>query len=214
MIVVFGFFSQMSDYHTNSTIQSLAIVFSYICLLMIALYYLYMGLKLHRIVRMSEKDPRNFCDRNYLFRDNMMSITECAVHPRELYLNYVRAIRIVLFGAVIGIFNISPLTCAATIVLVLIISAFLYLVSRPYPDDLQNILLGASDIATALGVIFLACQQFVSTDEQRFGQDYLSKKWVLGWMAIICFLVAMFLLIIELTVSIVRGNSSPLKLTA
>lgn len=83
MLVFFAFFAQMHDYtHTRSSIQSLAIVISYVMISCIVVYYVYMGRKLHRIVKLSESDPRNFCDRNYLFRENLMSITECAVHPR------------------------------------------------------------------------------------------------------------------------------------
>lgn len=38
-------------------------------------YYIFMGIKLYRIVQLSVKDPNRFCDKNYLFRDNLMSIT-------------------------------------------------------------------------------------------------------------------------------------------
>lgn len=39
-------------------------------------------------------------------------------------------------------------------------------------------------------------------------------KWVLGWFVIIFVMVGAFLLLAQLLVSIVKGNSSPLKLPA
>lgn len=214
MILLYGFFAQMNDYHTKSTIQTLAIVLSYACTVLLSAYFLFMGRKLHKIVKLSTQDARQFCDRNYLFRDNLMSVTECAVHPKELYLNYLRWCRIVIFGSVLGAFTVSPMLCTATITVTLGISSLVYLITKPYPDHLQNILLGLADICTMFGLLFLSLIHFVTASADSFGQQYLFAKWILGWCSIIFFILAVFLVLIELTVSIVRGNSAPQKLTA
>lgn len=82
------------------------------------------------------------------------------MHPHELYLNYLRAIRIVFFGGILGAFNTSPMLCVASFLIVLLISALIYLLVKPYPDQLQNILLGFADIATFCGIIFVALINF------------------------------------------------------
>ena len=204
MLVFFAFFAQTSDYLTESMEQSLAIVLSYVAGVMMVVYYWFMGRKLHRLVKLSQHDPVNFAHKAYLFRDNMMSITECATHPNELYLNYLRTARIVVFGALIGIFSTSPMYCTASIVVALAVSAFLYLFVRPYPDHLQNVLLAASDLSAAISTLMLSALHFMPDSD--------SRKWGVGWACIIGYIVSVFLLLLELAVSIVRGNSRPLKL--
>ena len=111
------------------------------------------------------------------------------------------------------VFIFTPLSLA--LMKLLVLSALLYLVTRPYPDNLQNLLLGLADIATALGILFMSILHFVTVDGGYGDVDgYLEGKWVLGWLCVIMFIVAIFLLLVELTVSIVRGNSSPQNLTA
>ena len=105
MISIFAFMVQTYDYYPDSTLQVLGITFSYLVVVAIAAYYIFMGSKLHRLVQMSITDPQRFCHKNYLFRDDMMSITESAIHPKELYLNYLRALRIVVVGAMAGLFS-------------------------------------------------------------------------------------------------------------
>lgn len=82
MIIVFGFFAQMNDYSNNSVMQILGILCSYVFVGLLSVYYVLMGYKLHVIVKLSEEDPNRFCDKKYLFRDNMLSITESAIHPK------------------------------------------------------------------------------------------------------------------------------------
>lgn len=81
MITFFGAMVQTKDYNSNSVIQIFGIMLSWLLMTVILAYYIYMTIKLYRIVKMSMKDPQRFCDKGYLFRDNMMSITESAVHP-------------------------------------------------------------------------------------------------------------------------------------
>ena len=82
MISVFGFMVQTYDYYPDSTLQILGITFSYFVVIVIGAYYVFMGYKLHKLVQMSITDPQRFCHKNYLFRDDMMSITESAIHPK------------------------------------------------------------------------------------------------------------------------------------
>ena len=101
----------------------------------------------------------------------MLSITECAIHPKELYLNYVRAMRILIFGSVTGAFSTSPMQCTSTIIITLSLSAVLYLINKPYPDNLQNLLLGSSDIATCMGTLFLSIIHFVTIEHDKSLED-------------------------------------------
>ena len=218
MIISFGFFAQTYDYSTSSVLQILGIAMSYICAGVLIAYYIFMSYKLHSMVKLSLRDPRQFCEKKYLFRENMLSITESAVHPKELYLNYLRASRIVVFGAVIDLFNSSPMLCTGTIMTIMIISSLIYLLSKPYPDNIQNILLGLTDIFSSFALLFICVIHFKSVN-QSHGSDmdslsYLTMKWRLGWAVIIFTIIGAFLLLAELLVSIVKGNSSPLSLTA
>ena len=156
MVIFFGATAQMNNYNSESVIQILGIIFSWICMCVILAYYGYMGHKLYRIVQLSINDPQRFCDKNYLFRDNMLSITESAIHPSELYLNYIRAIRILIFGTVIGLLNHFPMFCLSFIIVVLVCSSVIYLFLKPYPDDIQNKLLGLADVFTWIGLILMA----------------------------------------------------------
>lgn len=218
MIIAFGFFAQTYDYSTTSVMQIIGIVTSYICGSVLVAYYIFMSYKLHSMVKLSLHDPRQFYDKKYLFRDNMLSITESAVHPKELYLNYLRASRIIVFGAVIGLFNSSPMLCTGTIMTVMIISSLIYLLSRPYPDHLQNILLGLTDIFSSMALLLICVIHFKSVNQIRNPEvdnlSYLTLKWRLGWAVIIFTIIGAFLLLAELLVSIVKGNSSPLSLSA
>lgn len=218
MIISFGFFAQTYDYSTASVMQIIGIATSYICVSVLVAYCVFMSYKLHSMVKLSLRDPRQFCDKKYLFRDNMLSITESAVHPKELYLNYLRASRIIVFGAVVGLFHSSPMLCTGAIMTVMIISSLIYLLSRPYPDHLQNILLGLTDIFSSLALLFICVIHFKSVNQSRNPQldnlSYLTLKWRLGWAVIIFTTIGAFLLLAELLVSIVKGNSSPLSLSA
>lgn len=60
MIIVFGTFAQMHDYHTGNILQILGIILSYIFAIIIVVYYSYMANKLHRMVKLSNEDPRSF----------------------------------------------------------------------------------------------------------------------------------------------------------
>ena len=130
----------------------------------------------------------------------------------------MRATRIVIFGALIGLFNTSPMLCTATIFTILLISSLLYFLVRPYPDNVQNILLGASDVSSCLCLLFLSIIYFITKSNKESPSDnslsYLTSKWRLGWVSIIFVIIGAFLLIAELLVSIVKGNSTPLNLTA
>ena len=105
MILLFGAMMQTHDYRVDSVLQIVGIVLSWLCMAALLAYYVFMGLRLRALVRMSVRDAGRFCHRGYLFRENMMSIVEAAVHPSELYLNYLRAARIVVFGTVTGLCN-------------------------------------------------------------------------------------------------------------
>ena len=121
----------------------------------------------------------------------------------------------------LGLFSVSPMLCTGCLLAVCIVSALVYLLSRPYADQLQNVLLGLADICSSCGLLFISAIYFLTqqtatapianTDEI---EGYFKMKWVLGWLAIICILIGVFLLLAELLVGIVKGNSSPLKLPA
>ena len=212
MISVFGFFVQMYDYEPDSTLQILAIAISYLIAALIVGYYIFMGCKLHALVRLSETDPQRFCHKGYLFRDDLMSITESAVHPKELYLNYLRAIRIVVIGGIVGLFNDSPNLCVGSFIIMLLVSALIYLIVKPYPENLQNMLLGLADVFVIGALIFITMIDYYTVDGPSI--ENLELKWGLGWATIILIIVATFLLMVEVVISIIRGNSCPQELPA
>lgn len=45
-------------------------------------------------------------------------------------------------------------------------------------------------------------------------EEYLGMKWRLGWAAIFFFVAAAFILLAELIISIIKGNSAPQRLAA
>ncbi len=76
-------------------------------------------------------------------------------------------------------------------------------------------LLGLADVCSVCGLVFISAIYFVSQDiGGAGGEEYFRMKWVLGWFVIIFVMVGAFLLLAQLLVSIVKGNSSPLKLPA
>jgi hypothetical protein len=99
---------------------------------------------------------------------------------------------------------------------VLLISALLYLITKPYPDTLQNILLGCADIFAVSALFFISLIHFQTIDKMNHIDNigYLTIKWRLGWAGIIMIIIASSLLLAELLVNIVKGNIAPLKLSA
>lgn len=53
MILVFSFTVQMYDYESSSVLQTFGILLSYIFVIVVGVYYGYMGYKLHKIVKLS-----------------------------------------------------------------------------------------------------------------------------------------------------------------
>lgn len=127
----------------------------------------------------------------------MLSITEYAVHPKQLYLNYLRTSRVLLFGFILGAFSTSPMLCVGSIGMVLLISALIHLISMPYSDKIRNILIGCADLSSLLGLFFIALIHFQTVDFEKGDniQEYLLTKWRLGWTAVIFILVGAFLLL-------------------
>lgn len=80
----------------------------------------------------------------------------------------------------------------------LLISALVYLIVKPYPDPLQNGLLGVADLCSC-GALLFVCLIFFSTVSGTAGtediEEYLRNKWRLGWVAIIFVLLTAFLLL-------------------
>ena len=106
--------------------------------------------------------------------------------------------------------------CTSSLMVVLLISALLYLITKPYPDTLQNILLGCADIFAVSALFFISLIHFQTIDKMNHIDNigYLTIKWRLGWAGIIMIIIASSLLLAELLVNIVKGNIAPLKLSA
>lgn len=60
MLLAFSFLVQMKDYKSNSTLQILGIILSYIMIAVALAYYIFMAIKLHKMVKMSTHDPHGF----------------------------------------------------------------------------------------------------------------------------------------------------------
>lgn len=64
----------------------------------------------------------------------------------------------------IGLFNEFPNLCLGSFIVMLFISALIYLIVKPYPENLQNILLGISDIFIIVALIFIAIIDYETVD--------------------------------------------------
>lgn len=207
MITMFAFMTQIYDYSPTSSLQILGVIVSYLVVALMLGYYIYMGYYLHELVKMSESDPRRFCDKRYLFQPWLLSITEAAVHPKELYLNYWRVGRILLVGMMSGLLGYNAGFCLGVFALGLLVSGCMYFMVKPYPDTLQNILLGSADFLLLVAIVFISLIHFNTDSHPSFAN--LGLKWALGWVAIIFIILGHFVTLTELVVSIIRGNNGP-----
>ena len=53
----------------------------------------------------------------------------------------------------LGLFSVSPMLCTGCLLAACIVSALVYLLSRPYADQLQNVLLGLADVCSSCGLV-------------------------------------------------------------
>lgn len=70
-----------------------------------------------------------------------------------------------MIGGIIGIFNDSPNLCIGSFIIMLLISALIYLIVKPYPENLQNTLLGLADVFVIGALVFITVIDYYTTDD-------------------------------------------------
>ena len=94
-----------------------------------------------------------------------------------------------------GLFSDSPSICIGSFIVVLVIYALVYLGAKPYPEQLQNLLLGWSDLAIVGALIFITAIMQITEDNPS--DENLEMKWGLGWGAIILGILGVFMLLVS-----------------